>query len=253
MEITSPPSKKKKNKKQIHTKVKDFSTSIALLGATRITLTRFPLNNPFHPSVFMILLKTSVVECPLLPTIKCVLIVSNGATAVRDTAPAIAPLINLLNEGFATLTFNFRPTFPLLELPSSAASGIPKILNPSGEDTYFTYRSIHGSFKPALLLSREFGEFGEIPNPIPTWPTLANRPPGWKAPSWRPHWSPKSQLGKTPFLLSSSTCNPLLPMTQNLVIKLFRNDLMDTHIQSLHNFREKIRFRPDGYQKRKTN
>ena len=165
-------------KKQIHTKAKDFSTSIALLGATRITLTRFPLNNPFHPSVFMILLKTSVVECPLLPTIKCVLIVSNGATAVRDTAPAIAPLINLLNEGFATLTFNFRPTFPLLELPSSAASGIPKILNPSGEDTYFTYRSIHGSFKPALLLSREFGEFGEIPNPIPTWPTLANRPPG---------------------------------------------------------------------------
>jgi hypothetical protein len=61
---------------------------MALLGATQRTLTVLPHNKPVHPSILMIHWNTWVmVSAPLLPTIKCVRIISSNATKVLDTAP----------------------------------------------------------------------------------------------------------------------------------------------------------------------
>jgi hypothetical protein len=75
--------------------VHQFLTSIALLGATRNTLIPFPRKSPFHPSSFMMRPNTSGTEPPL-PTIRCVRIVSRGATALLEKAPAIAPVTSFL-------------------------------------------------------------------------------------------------------------------------------------------------------------
>lgn len=82
-------------------------TSIALLGATRITLTPLPRKRPCHPSVFMTLWKTPTTEwCPF-PTMRWVRMVSSGATVVLDTAPATAPLNSLRRDAFAI--FSLKP------------------------------------------------------------------------------------------------------------------------------------------------
>jgi len=205
---------------------KRIITSIALLGATRITLTKLPLNKPFHPSVFMILLNTSPVEFPLLPTIKWVLMVSKGATVVRDTAPAKAPLINLLREGFFTLILNPLKTpffFPLTPATPSSSPGTPVIFTFPSDWTYLTYNSVQGILMfmpPSCWEPPEEEGFGSwTPNPIPIWLTLANIATG----SWTqaPHWDPKLEIEKRPFLSSSKSLIPLPPINQNLSKILF--------------------------------
>lgn len=82
------------------------------------------------PSVILHdVLKHFLDECPQLPTIKCVIIVSNGVTDVINTALAIAPLINLLSDGFPTLIFNLRP--PKSPPPlSPSLHQLPTLLEP---------------------------------------------------------------------------------------------------------------------------
>ncbi len=73
---------------------------MALLGATRITLTPLPRKSPCQPSVRNISWTMLVMDAAPVPTMRCVRMASMGATAVLDTAPANAPLNNLFTDAF---------------------------------------------------------------------------------------------------------------------------------------------------------
>ncbi len=119
-------------------------TSMALLGATRMTLMALPRKSPGHPSLVMIQWKISGSEWPWLPTIKCVQMVSNGAIAVLEKAPTMASLSNVLPLG---PSFSLKPNFLLL---SCAACSLSPIAIVSSESYYepllFSASSAIGNF-----------------------------------------------------------------------------------------------------------